>query len=62
QLFAKGDEVLYVRGSDPPLDGVVRHVHMDDEVPYYTVLIAVTGREKNTSHTHLRHKGAKVNG
>lgn len=60
QIFEKGDEVFYVRGSDPPLDGVVQKVHLEDEVPYYTVLIAVTGREKNTDRQHLRHKGAKV--
>lgn len=60
QRFEKGDEILYVRGNDPPLDGVVQKVHLEDETPYYTVLINVTGREKNTDHLHLRHKGAKV--
>ncbi|CAN0015387.1 unnamed protein product, partial [Laminaria digitata] len=55
--FEKGDEVLYVRGTDPPLDGVVQKVHVEDDgPPYYTVLIAVTGREKNTDHAHLRRK------
>lgn len=54
--------MLYIRGSNPPLDGVVRKVHLEDDTPYYTVLINVTGREKNTDHLHLRHKGAKVRG
>eukprot|EP00904_Undaria_pinnatifida_P001696 jgi/Undpi1/11527/HiC_scaffold_30.g13824.m1 len=58
ERFEKGDEVLYVRGTDPPLDGVVQKVHVEDDgPPYYTVLIAVTGREKNTDHAHLRRKG-----
>lgn len=60
QRFKKGDEILYIRGSDPPLDGVVQKVHLEDETPYYTVLINVTGREKNTDSAHLRHKGALV--
>lgn len=52
--------MLYVRGSDPPLDGVVQKVHLEDHPPYYTVLIAVTGREKNTDAAHLRRKGQEV--
>lgn len=53
--------MLYVRGTDPPLDGVVQKVHVEDDgPPYYTVLIAVTGREKNTDHAHLRRKGQAV--
>lgn len=38
----------------------MQKVHLEDETPYYTVLIAVTGREKNTDRAHLRHKGAQV--
>lgn len=60
QRFEKGDEVLYVQGDDPPLHGIVKTVHLEGETPYYTVLINETGREKNTDHFHLRHKGAKV--
>lgn len=53
--------MLYIRGSDPPLDGVIRKVHPEaGDPPYYTVLIAVTGNEKNTDHSHLRHRGKEV--
>lgn len=52
--------MFYVRGSDPPLDGIVQHVDREFDPPSFTVLIKVTGREKNTDAQHLRHKGAKV--
>lgn len=52
--------MLYIHGSDPPLDGVIRKVHIEDSEPYYSVLIAVTGQEKNTVRSHLRHKGDVV--
>eukprot|EP00752_Nemacystus_decipiens_P011255 g10003.t1 len=59
QGYEEGDEILYVRGKNPPQDGVVQKVHLEDEMPY-TVHINVTGREKTTDHAHLRHKGPKI--
>lgn len=61
QEFKKGDEILYVRGTDRPLEGIVQKVHLDaGDPPFYTVLINVTGMEKNTDHLHLRHKDRPV--
>ena len=51
QQFQKNDNIIYIK-NDYFKKGIVKDVHYDDEIPYYT--IEINGNEIQTIEKYLK--------
>ena len=51
-VFEKDEKVLYKKDKMLMI-AIIREIHYDDEVPYYTIYIPSTKVEKQTIKSHI---------
>lgn len=51
QQFKKNDNIIYIK-NDYFIKGVIKDIHYDDEIPYYT--ININGNEIQTIEKYLK--------